>query len=302
MKTPILTLAAVATAALLVGCSPKEEPIADAPVADAGPKVTESAPAKLANADITAISEVDPDGTPKAIGFKFKTEALDAMPKDLNMEADWFDINGNGKLDMDMMATPPLMETLGDYLVRFDVPGDIKDMPFKFLEMNWNAMGHPPKPWEVPHFDFHFYMSSREEVDGIKLGPVGVLIGEEELKKAIMPVDPAHVGKGYVNMGAEASVGKMGNHLIDPTSPELAPENASPFTHTFIFGCYEGKVTFWEPMITRDYLKSGETLERDINLPEKYAVAGWYPTKYCVRHADGYTTVTLEGFVKRDAS
>jgi hypothetical protein len=43
----------------------------------------------------------------------------------------------------------------------------------------------------------------------------------------------------------------MGAHWADLLSPEFS---GSPFTKTFILGTYDGKVIFWEPMITRAYL------------------------------------------------
>lgn len=298
METLRPTLAAIAAAFLAYGCVGTESTTT---VELPAPTTTESSAEMVAQAPVTMVTEVDAEGNPKMIGFRFKTSDLEGMPKDMNMEAPWFDVNGNGKLDMDMMSNPPLVETHGDYKARFDVPASFSGTPFKFLEINWNPMGHPPEPWLQPHFDFHFYTVPRAEVDAIPLGPAAFLIGEEEFKLAVKPVPDGYVGKGYVDVGA--AVGNMGNHLIDPTSPELRMENAEKFKYAFIYGCYDAKVTFWEPMITREYLLSKETLEKDIVVPEKYAVAGWYPTKYCVRHSeDGYTTVSLEGFTKRDAS
>lgn len=250
---------------------------------------------------VSIVAESDASGNPKSIGFRFKTDDLHGLPKDLNMKAPWFDVNGNGKLDMDMSTNPPLVETHGDYKTRFAVPANFKGTPFQFLEINWNPMGHPPEPWLLPHLDFHFYLVPEAEVEAIPLGPAAFLIGTEEFKVASKPVPPAYVGKNFIDVGA--AVGNMGNHLIDPTSPELAPENPAKFTHTWIYGCYDGKITFYEPMITREYLLEKVVLEKPIPLPEKYAVAGWYPTVYCVRHTlDGFTTVTLEKFVRRQAN
>jgi hypothetical protein len=298
MKSPHLSLAALAVALAAAGCADSQETVTiPEPVAS----LSESPAESIANTKVTMVTQSDAEGKPEMIGFRFKTSDLEALPKDMNMEAPWFDVNGNGTLDMDLMATPPLVETHGDYKARFDVPARFKGTPFTFLEINWNPMGHPPEPWLQPHLDFHFYTVPRAEVDAIPLGPAAFLIGEEEFKLAVKPVPEGYVGKGYMDVGA--AVGKMGNHLIDPTSPELAPKDAPKFTYTFIYGSYDAKVTFWEPMVTREYLLSKQTLEKDINLPAKYAVAGWYPTKYCVRHSDdGYTTVSLEGFVLREAN
>ncbi|QJD79307.1 hypothetical protein [Spirosoma rhododendri] len=89
----------------------------------------------------------------------------------------------------------------------------------------------------------------------------------------------------------------MGAHWVDVTSPEL---KGSPFTETFIFGSYDGKVTFWEQMITRSYLKTSPTLDKQIKLPAQYQTPGYYPTRYGIRtNTDGSQDITLDSFVKR---
>lgn len=289
----------------LYGCRQEEEPIVDTntmpeDISQAGS--FESDPKTIPGGSVTAISETDEDGNPKMIGFKFELAMLDDLPSELNMEAPWFDLNGNGEVDVDMMATPPVMEVHGDYKVRFDPPGGLannEDFPYRFLEFNWNPMGHEPPPWQVPHIDFHFYMMTREEVDAIDLGPAGILISEDHFARAVMPVDPKYAGPDFVNV--DAAVGQMGNHLIDPASPELQP-GGPLFTHAWIYGCYDGNVTFWEPMTTREFFQTKEDVELDIPLPEAYATAGWYPTRWAMtHHDDGTVTVTMTEFVYREA-
>ncbi|UUZ55880.1 FAD-dependent monooxygenase [Massilia sp. H-1] len=45
----------------------------------------------------------------------------------------------------------------------------------------------------------------------------------------------------------------MGNHYADGKSPEF---NGGSFTHTFILGAFDGGITFYEPMLTKEYLQS----------------------------------------------
>ena len=56
-----------------------------------------------------------------------------------------------------------------------------------------------------------------------------------------------YVHADHIDVGA--AVPDMGNHLIDAKSPELVSQG-QVFTHTFIFGAYDGHVIFYEPMIT----------------------------------------------------
>jgi hypothetical protein len=94
-------------------------------------------------------------------------------------------------------------------------------------------------------------------------------------------------------------VPKMGKHFIDVTSPELS---GAPFTQTFIYGSYDSKVVFWEPMITLNYLKTTTLFERSLPQPAKYQATGFYPTKMRISKSNGETKITLTTFVKRQGS
>lgn len=176
------------------------------------------------------------------------------------------------------------------------------DFPFTFLMFNWNPMGHPPMGWMVPHADFHFYMVPQTEVDAIAVGPIPHVINKESYDKAMKPVGAKYIPKEFVNTVPPSTVSGMGNHLIDPASPEIVDAEKNPFTHTWIYGTYDGHVTFWEPMVSASYMKSKQDTVVDIKLPAAYEKTGWYPTKYAIRHhADGTCTVTIEDFVYRKA-
>ena len=92
----------------------------------------------------------------------------------------------------------------------------------------------------------------------------------------------------------------MGNHWIDPAAPEL---NGQPFTTTFLYGSYNGQVTFMEPMITVDFIKNTEHLHSPVKQAQKFSPAGNYPSTYCIRHnnEDKQYEITLEDFVQRNA-
>jgi hypothetical protein len=93
----------------------------------------------------------------------------------------------------------------------------------------------------------------------------------------------------------------MGNHLIDLTGPEF---NKQPFTRSWIFGVYGGKVIFYEEMVTRAVLLNKPQSCFPIKSPKAVAISGFYPTVSCHRHhaATGETTVSLETFAFRAAS
>ena len=70
--------------------------------------------------------------------------------------------------------------------------------------------------------------------------------------------------------------------------------------HSFVFGAYDGKVTFYEPMITLVLPEPARSCV-PIKQPEAWATEGYYPTPYCIRHLedDKRYTVSLEDFVHR---
>ena len=103
----------------------------------------------------------------------------------------------------------------------------------------------------------------------------------------------------YQNVDAVAPA--MGNHLIDVTGPEF---NGEKWKRSFIYGTYDGKVTFYEEMVTRDHILSRPQACYPIKSPPAVAVSGYYPSQSCIRHdtaSDTYT-VSVEAFAFREAS
>jgi hypothetical protein len=146
--------------------------------------------------------------------------------------------------------------------------------PYKLIELGWNPMGHePPGIYDRPHFDFHFYTITREERD------------------AMVPSDPLFQEKGTRHPTAEfiperyfapapLVIPQMGLHWLDRTTPEI---NGKPFTTTFLYGSYDGKVIFAEPMITKATIEAKQDFEVPVPTAAKVQVPGYYPTSYRVR-------------------
>lgn len=163
--------------------------------------------------------------------------------------------------------------------------------PFKHALLEWNPHGHEPAGiYDVPHFDFHFYMTS--EADRLAIPPYQVdSSGFQEFPA------PGYMPVTYIP--TPGGVPQMGKHWVDINTPEL---NGQPFTQTFLYGTYAGKNTFYEPMITRDFLDHHISFERSFPVPDKFAESGYYPTKVKIVHEYGITNIILEGFVYRQAS
>lgn len=235
------------------------------------------------------------DGSvPVAIGIRMTETALDGLPAEPNDTNRCFDRNGDG-----VVRSPD--ECLGEYETVMSWPEAIKlaNLPFTWLELDWNAHGHEPaNVYDKPHFDVHFYMVEKDAVAAIRPGTCGIMVDCDDFVRASTPVPPSHLPAGY--MDVSAVVPAMGNHLVNTASPELAMPSA-PFTHTLIYGAYDGRITFIEPMMTLKFLKSRPDLCAPIVQPSQWTTPGYYPSEYCIRHLPGESvlTISLEGFVER---
>ena len=246
---------------------------------------------KMGAGTVQSFVTLDRDEVPTAIGVTLSAGALEQLPPVPNSVSRCFDLNGDGRHTGH--------ECIGDEERILDVPVDSSiGLPFRWISVNWNPAGHHNTPYARPHFDFHFHTGDQNSVEAIAPGRCGELADCEDFKVATRPVPASYLPKGYIDVGAV--VPRMGNHLLDSESPEL--KDSLPFSRTFIYGAYDGKLIFWEPMITLDYLqkKSGSCLE--IRQPEGFRQTGYYPTQYCVRPSQkGGRTVSLEGFQYSEA-
>ena len=153
-------------------------------------------------------------------------------------------------------------------------------MPFDHLSFGWNPNGHDPIPiYGLPHFDAHFYLQPMAAQHSITL---------DDPKGDIFPA-PNKLPAGYItppNVVPGRTVPMMGRHWIDPTSPEYTPGTA--FTHTFVYGTYDGHVTFIEPMLTKAMLVASVNVTKAIPQPTAYEVTGkYFPTTYAIRYDVG---------------
>ena len=218
--------------------------------------------ASLHGGKVWSSAKVDKDGKPLSVSIVVNDAALNSVP--LGQPSDHMSPQNNLLI--------PIADKSGT--------------PFKFIMLNWNSSGHEPDHvYTVPHFDFHFYTSNQNEVMSYM----------DEAKLAAEPSGD-YIPASYVS---GAPVPMMGKHYIDVNTPEL---HGQSFTQTFLFGSYDSKVVFWEPMITLDFLKNTTQFERSIAQPSKYQQAGYYPTKMKISRHDGVTEISLTDFVNRQAS
>jgi hypothetical protein len=252
--------------------------------------------AKLGQGTASSFAELQPDGAPRTIGIAVTGDALASLPQEPTDGHHCFDRDGNGAIaqDTECVHTHEFVIPLPDAV------SQRADMPFKWVLLNWNAHGHvPPGVYDVPHFDIHFYMQPIEDVFAIGDGPCGPEFTDCDdyaLAKKPLPADLMHPDFKDVDAVAPA----MGNHLIDLSGQEF---HGAPFTRSWIFGMFDGRVTFYEQMIALSYLRTRPNDCAEIKSPPAVDLSGYYPTEYCVHYdagADAYS-VSLEGFTYREA-
>lgn len=250
---------------------------------------------------IQTYTQLKPDGTPLAIGFRFPHATFNNLPTIQYDGLNCYDVNGNGKLDFDADIAGGLNEPEcgGGHSLVLDFPAKNKIAPFKWGLVNWQAHGHTPGDvYDAPHFDFHFFTQDVIARNFIRVGPCALLINCDDMVTAQKPIPAGYVHPDYVDVGAAES--RSGNHLVDLSAPEW---RGVPFTETWLYGAYDGKITFWEPMITVAYFETKPDRCKDLKLPTFYQENGYYPTRYCIRYrptSDEYT-VSLEGLTYRQA-
>lgn len=201
---------------------------------------------QIGNGHVRSWINITHSGRPLAIGLEMTGGALTNLPEDPNdhMAATW-----HLKLHQKAHAVTP----------------------FDHIMLNWNVMGHEPPPiYGLPHLDMHFY----------KVGMNEVMNMTDPVKFNLLP-PPAYIPAAYLFTGG---VPMMGSHWVDLMSPELLPPadpDYAAFTHTMIYGSYDGEVIFVEPMITRAYLQSGATVHKWYRQPMHFDPSNtYYPQRY----------------------
>lgn len=264
-----LAVGALASIALLASCAPDASTVV-------GPRTPAAPAASRAGFDQPGMHRQY--GAPVKIGNgKARTYVV------LNAKEDQAPVELGVALDARALDGLPTGAAEHSYLLRLpeDAPA-----PYRFVELDWNPQGHvPPGVYTVPHFDVHFYAISVAERNAIDPSDPDYAADASNL-----PTD-GYVPPFYIVPGPPAAVAvpRMGVHWLDVRSPELQgllgnPGAYQPFTKTFIYGSWDGRFTFYEPMVTRAYLLTHPDVVTPISVPSLYPQPGYYPTAYRVTY------------------
>ncbi|WP_441249276.1 hypothetical protein [Kitasatospora sp. McL0602] len=291
-----LTIRRACTLALAALLLPLASPTRAAPAPAAPDGISYGAAQPLGSGTLRTYAELD-GKRPVAVGAVFTRSALDNLPTEPTDRHHCFDVDGDGTID-------DMKECTGGHEHVLDLPPallSLPGMPLEWALVNWSPMGHgPPGVFDTPHFDVHFYLRPKSERDAIRAGRCGILINCEDFKTATEPIATEYLPADYVDKGIAETA--MGNHLQDPTAPEW---HGVPFVRTMIYGAYDARITFLEPMVTLRALHQAEAGSAqsecsDIKQPSAWQQPGWYPRQYCVRYrAEAQEfTVSLEDFAR----
>lgn len=221
----------------------------------------------MGNGTVYSWVRVDDHGTPVGVGITCTATALEGLPME-----------------------KPKTGLIG-YEIPLKLPAQAKDTGIDHVAFDWNPLGHvPPGIYDVPHFDAHFYMMTTEERREITLE------GDDKAR-TLKPPPPGVMPEGYIIApGSEEKF--MGVHWASLSWPEF---HGKAFTQSFVYGSYNGKLAFIEPMFTLAMLKEKPQLILDIPQPKTYPSGKYFPTKYRISYDDTRKeySVALEGFVKR---
>jgi uncharacterized protein len=217
------------------------------------------------NARTYVMLDKENDNAPLEIGVALDEAALEGLPQ------------GAGAMTMLDLPLPSQNPT-----------------PYRLVELDWNPQGHEPAGvYTVPHFDFHFYTitadvrNTIDPADTLFQTKADNIPAQNEVAEFYVPLSPPQ--------GPIVAVPHMGVHWADMRAQELQgafghPENARPFTTTFLHGSWNGQFIFDEPMITRAYIlgRKDATVDasRDsvmvLSSAQAYNPAGYRPAAYRV--------------------
>ncbi|OGX87850.1 DUF5602 domain-containing protein [Hymenobacter glacialis] len=225
---------------------------------------------------------------------KTKTFYGPAKPMGQGVGRAWVEVGSNGKplaIGIDLSAKSMLSQGSSPTEYTLQLPHQVAVPPFDHIELGWNPQGHEPDHiYTLPHFDVHFYMiSSAFQATIPFLAPPAF---DTQPAAKYLPADYL-MGPGLVpNMGA---------HAVDLRSDEFQPDGV--FTKTFIYGSYQGRLTFLEPMFTLKYLEEMKSETIEIRQPQAFARAGYYPTTYTISYTSSPKEyhISLNKFIYHEA-
>ncbi len=214
----------------------------------------------------------------------------------------WISINHEGfPVEIGMEFTAKVLEDLSQLhdfsqTVVFPLHQKATELtPFEHIGIRFAEAGHGPR-WFDEHFDIYFFTISNEERMAI---PEYDANNQSIVYAFNYFPDMTKMPSDYFKFPNQLAVYPMiGKHWL----PVDFQTNYIPFTSVMVLGTYDQKSIFIEPMVTTDFMLSGEEFSGYYSQPQTFEEPGNnYPTKYNIYHDDktGNIYITLSDFVTR---
>lgn len=271
LRDAVLTAAVTCSAlSVLTGCR-AESARSDTPVPASASDMVVGPSQGLGNGNARTYVTLDGDGRPTEVGVRLSSTALEGLPQSGTM-------------------------------LMLDLPDQAATTAFDHVMLNWNPQGHDPvELFGKPHFDVHFDMVDMATMHAIDPNDPDYAAKAEHLPEAkYVPQDYAVAPD--VPVAAQAVPG-MGVHWFDASDTSLVP-GTYDFQHILLNGSWDGRHTFYEPMVTTEFLMSGPDMEQPLKQPQAFQKTAYYPTTYAidVDEQTGDHVVSLGGMTARTAS
>ncbi|HEX8067763.1 MAG TPA: hypothetical protein VF520_14680 [Thermoleophilaceae bacterium] len=216
-------------------------------------------------------------------------------PASVAVEVPPIDFSGAGR-------TPTLPVGPCQYIYRFRypevrAPAGAAPSPFSYVEVDWNTEGMPRGPngsFASPHFDFHFYLRTRAEVDRTTecvLSSNGktcdALKTPYAQMRRFLDMPPARLVPDGYRPDVDSSIPEMGLHLLDMTLPYTVEKvNHYP---VLIYGTFDGEILFAEASVTLFTLQDamaapGHAVTFPFRQPPEAPADRPWPTRFAIRY------------------
>ncbi|MCG2610482.1 DUF5602 domain-containing protein [Flavobacterium sp. SM15] len=212
----------------------------------------------------------------------------------------WISINSQGEPEeLGVEMTPNALRGLpveSEHSHTIVVPLHLKAKqitPFDHIGLNWNPNGHEPEGvFDVPHFDLHFYMISVKDREAIPAwSPETDALFNNYPPRGYMPQDY------FTPPGPATAEAQMGKHWLPVNLGDFLP-----FKSIMIYGSYDGRVIFYEPMFTYKMLTNPfEGTSRDFSVPSYYQTLDSYPSTYNIYKDEdtGKIYISMSNFLRK---
>jgi hypothetical protein len=172
------------------------------------------------------------------------------------------------------------------------LPAEAVVTGYTHASLTWETVGHGPTDlYADPHIAVHFFNITPVQRDNIT--------ATDTAKANAMPSSDKVAANYARPSGPVETIPRMGVHWVDTTAKEF---HGQPFTHTLLYGYWNGAMVVTELLITLEFLTSKSSANVPIKMPKIMPRSGTlWGTSYRIEHdaTTGDIHITLENLVRK---